>query len=69
MEMGWMETIQLLGFDVLVMLLTALGVLDVVERAVHPAWRALQANRSDSRSKSPQPVEPSRVSLGGIRHV
>jgi|APFre7841882724_1041349.scaffolds.fasta_scaffold313899_1 hypothetical protein len=40
MEMSWMETIQLLGLDVIAFILLALTLLNVVEHAVHTAWEA-----------------------------
>jgi hypothetical protein len=65
MEMTWMETIQLLGLDVLALMLMALVVLDVLEHAVHAAWVTV-------RSRKPSPARTAaagRVGIGGIEHV
>ena len=65
MEMTWLETFQLLGLDVLAVLLLALVGLDVVEHAVHSAWETVQARRPGSPRKAAAP----RVNIGGVKHV
>ena len=65
MEMTWMETIRLLGLDVLALVLMALVVLDVLEHAIHTAWMTV-------RSRQPGPSKTAtagRVTVGGIKHV
>jgi hypothetical protein len=65
MEMSWMETIRLLGLDLLALMLMALVVLELVEQAVHSAWLT-------ARSRKPSPPRAAaarRVSIGGIKHV
>ena len=47
--MTWMETVQLLGLDLLACMLLALVVLDFAEQAVHSAWVAV-------RSRKPTPT-------------
>ena len=48
MEMSWMETIRLLGLDLLALMLMALVVLEFVEQAAHSAWLTI-------RSRKPSP--------------
>jgi hypothetical protein len=65
MAMTWMETVQLLGLDLLALTLMALVVLDVVEQAVHSAWVA-------ARSREPRPPKAMAVrcvNIGAIKHV
>ncbi len=65
MEMTWMETIQLLGLDVLALTLTALVLLNVLEHAIHTAWVTV-------RSRKPSPSRTAaagRVSIGSIKPV
>jgi hypothetical protein len=64
-EMTWMETCQLLGLDVLALMLMALALLDAAGRALRSAWATMRARR---------PGEPSSVGVaamcaGSIRHV
>ncbi len=65
MEMTWMETIQLLGLDVLALMLMALVVLDVLEHAIHTAWVTVRS-RQPSSCKA---AAAGRVNIGGIEHV
>jgi hypothetical protein len=65
MEMSWMETIRLLGLDLLALMLLALVVLEFLEQAVHSAWLTA---RSHKRS-SPEAAAARRVNIGGIKHV
>ena len=65
MEMTWMETIELLGLDVLAVMLMVLVLLNVVEHAVHSAWETALARK-------PRPhraVVVPRASIGGVKHV
>lgn len=63
--MTWMETFQLLGLDLLALMLLALVVLDVVEHAMHSAWATVR-----SRKSSPPKAAAARcVNIGGIKHV
>ncbi len=65
MAMTWMETFELLGLDLLALLLVALVVLDVLEHAMHSAWTTV-------RSRRPSPARAAaarRLSIGGIKHV
>jgi hypothetical protein len=65
MEMSWMETVQLLGLDLLVLMLMALVVLDRVEQAVHSAWVTAR-----SRMPGPPRLAAARgVNIGAIKHV
>ena len=65
MEMTWMETIELLGLDVLAVMLLALVLLNVVEHAVHAAWETERSRRPrvSSAVTRPQPR------IGGFKHV
>lgn len=65
MEMSWMETIQLLGLDVIAFILLALALLNVVEHAVHTAWEAAGARKP----RSPKSVVAPRARIGGVKHV
>jgi hypothetical protein len=65
MEMSWMDTIQLLGLDVIAFILLALALLNVVEPAVHTAWEAAGARKP----RSPKSVVAPRVCIGGVKHV
>ena len=51
MEMGWMETFELLGLNLLVALLLGLVVLDALEQAVHYARRTLWRSTSSERQR------------------
>jgi hypothetical protein len=64
-EMTWMETFQLLGLDVLAVMLVAFVGLDVVEHAVHSAWKTARGRRprAANRVARPQPR------VGGVKHV
>ena len=65
MEMSWTETIELLGLDVLAVMLLALVLLNVVEHAVHAAWETARSRRPrvSSAVTRPQPR------IGGFKHV
>jgi hypothetical protein len=65
MEMTWMETVQLLGLDLLVLALMALAVLDVVEHALHAAWMTAHARKPAAANTG----AALRVNIGGIKHV
>jgi hypothetical protein len=65
MEMSWMETIQLLGLDVLAFILMVLALLNVVEHAVHTAWETARARKPGS----PKSVVAPRARIGGVKHV
>ena len=65
MAMSWMETIELLGLDVLAVMLMALVLLNVVEQAVHSAWETARARKP----RSPKAVVAPRARIGGVKHV
>lgn len=65
MEMSWMETFQLLGLDVIALMLMALALLNVVEHAVHTAWETACARKP----RSPKAVVVPRARIGGVKHV
>jgi hypothetical protein len=65
MEMSWMETFQLLGLDLLAVMLVVLVGLDLVQHAVHSAWETARERRPGA-SKT---VAAPRVNMGGIRQV
>jgi len=57
MEMTWLETFQLLGLDVLAVLLLALVGLDVVEHAfTRPGKRHVRASPGHPRQQWPLPA-------------
>ena len=63
--MTWTETIQLLGLDLLALMLVALVVLEVVEQAMHSAWATVRL-----RNPSPPTAAAARrLNIGGIKHV
>ena len=65
MEMSWMETFELLGLDVLAVILLALVLLNVVEHAVHSAWETARGRRP----RVSNAVTRSQPRIGGIKHV
>jgi hypothetical protein len=65
MEMSWMETIRLLGLDLLALMLMALVVFELVEQAVHSAWLTVRARQPSP----PGATAAGRLSIGGIKHV
>ena len=65
MEMSWMETVQLLGLDVIAFILMALALLNVVEHAVHAAWETAR----ERKPGSPKAVIVPRARIGGVKHV
>jgi hypothetical protein len=65
MEMTWMETIELLGLDVLAVMLMALALLNVVEHAVHSAWETVSARKP----RPPKAVIAPRAGIGSFKHV
>ncbi len=66
MEMSWMETFQLLGLDVLAVILLALALLNVVEHAVHSAWETARARQPTSLERG-QSLR--RVGSAAVKHV
>lgn len=54
MEMSWMETFQLLGLDLLAVMLVVLVGLDLVEHAVRSAWAT---TRNQPRRRTQRPNE------------
>ncbi len=48
--MTWMETFQLLGLDLVALMLMALVVLDIVERSMHSAWVTVRSPRLEAAS-------------------
>jgi hypothetical protein len=65
MAMTWMETIELLGLDVLAVMLMALVLLNVVEHALRSAWKTARARKPGP----PRAVVVPRASIGGVKHV
>jgi ABC-type uncharacterized transport system YnjBCD permease subunit len=65
MEMTWLETVQLLGLDLLVLMLAALVVLELVEQAVHSAWLTIRARLPGP----PRNATARHLTIGGVRHV
>jgi hypothetical protein len=63
--MSWMETIQLLGLDVIAFILMVLALFNVVEHAVQTAWETARARNPGS----PKPVVAPRARIGGVKHV
>lgn len=66
MEMSWMETLQLLGLDLMAGVALGLFILDLVEHALHSAWHATQDSFRPAR-----PARPARspARIGAPRHV
>jgi hypothetical protein len=65
MEMSWTETFQLLGLDVIALILLALALLNFVEHAVQTAWET-------ARARKPRPlmaIVAPRARVGGVKHV
>lgn len=60
MEMSWMETIELLGLDLLALLLLTMVLFDLVKGAVRSSWHAPRAKQTADRS---------RVDFGDLRRV
>jgi hypothetical protein len=58
MEMSWMETFQLLGLDLLAVMLVVLAGLDLLEHAWHAAWGTA---RSRPRRRPQRPSEATQV--------
>ncbi len=48
MEMSWMETIRLLGLDLLALMLMVLVLFELVEQAVHSAWLTMRTRKPRS---------------------
>ena len=65
MEMSWIETVQLLGLDVIAFILMALALLNVVEHAAHTAWETARARKP----RSPKAVLAPRARIGGVKQV
>lgn len=66
MEMTWLETIDLLGLDLLAVMILALVALDLADHALHHAWLATRSRFGSARR--PLPARPA-VAIGAIRHV
>lgn len=66
MEMTWLETFELLGLDLLAVMILALVALDLVDHALHHAWQATRSRFGAARS--PAPARPP-VKIGAPRHV
>ena len=65
MEMTWMETFQLLGLDLLAVMLLALVVSTSSNMpSIRPGRRHLRAS-----PVSPKAVVAPRVNIGGVKHV
>jgi hypothetical protein len=64
-EMTWMETFQLLGLDLLALMLMALVVLDVVEHAMRSAWVTVRSRKSSP----PKAAAALCGSFGGVKHI
>ena len=62
MEMSWMETFQLLGLDVVAVVLMALVALMVIEHAVHSAWGTARGRRPRATGA----VARSQLRVGGV---
>jgi len=66
MEMTWLETIDLLGLDLLAAMILALVALDLVDHALTHAWLATRSRFGAVRRLGPtRPL----VKLGEPRHV
>lgn len=63
MEMSWMQTVDLLGLDLLALVILALVALQAVEHALHAAWNAF--SKRDARTETSRP----RITIGAVRHV
>jgi hypothetical protein len=61
--MTWMETFQLLGLDLLAVMLLVLVGLDVVEHAAHSAWETARARKPSL----PKAVVAPGVNIGSIK--
>ena len=66
MEMTWLETFQMLGLDLLAVMLLALVVLDLMDRALHSAWHAMHTGLRAGRGR---PTARRPVTIGAPRHV
>lgn len=53
MTMGWMETIRILGLDLMVVTVFAVAGLDVVADALESAWSRITRNAATRRSVRP----------------
>jgi hypothetical protein len=65
MEMSWMETFQLLGLDLLAVMLVILVGLDLVEHAVHSAWATARSRHPRVTNRVARP----QLRVGGVKHV
>ena len=66
MEMTWLETFRMLGLDLLALMLLALVVLELMDRALHSAWQAMHTGLRAGRR---QPPARHPVTIGAPRHV
>ena len=66
MEMTWLETIDLLGLDLLAVMILVLAALDLVDHALHHAWLSTRSRFGAARH--PSPARPP-VTIGAPRHV
>jgi hypothetical protein len=58
MEMSWMETCQLLGLDLLAVMLVVLAGLGLLDHALHAVWATA---RSQLRRRPQRPSEAMQV--------
>jgi hypothetical protein len=66
MEMTWLETFELLGLDLLAVLILALVALDLVDLALRHAWLTTRSRFGATRRQaSARPP----VKIGAPRHV
>jgi hypothetical protein len=65
MAMTWLETVQLLGLDLLALMVVSLVVLEFVEQAMHSAWLTIRARRPSL----PRAASARHLNIGGVRHV
>ena len=58
MAMSWTETCQLLGLDLLAVMLLTVALLDAVDRALHLAWATARSWRARAAGADfrPQPL-------------
>jgi hypothetical protein len=63
MEMTWMETVELLGLDLLAAMLLAVVVLDVMEQGLHSAWKAVRGPVRGDHQRPSVPTHAATVSF------
>jgi hypothetical protein len=64
MEMTWLETFELLGLDLLALLVLVLWVLDRADHALHHAWMVTRSRVARRPAQARRPV-----AIGAPRHV